>query len=97
MGKDYPMGTEFFRKKLHAAFVRHRNVRDAAEVDRLLARADFVRRELEALYFLRKYRTMKARYYDPLLYGDQQSPTSSTSFTAQEKSHIGRIEKAESA
>ena len=96
MGKEYPMGADFFHKRLHAAFARHRHVQDVAEVERLLKRADFVRRELEALYYLRKYRAMKARYYDPHIYGDESSQTSSTSFTSQEKLHVSQIEKTES-
>ena len=89
------MGADFFHKRLHAAFARHRHVRDVAEVERLLARADFVRRELEALYYLRKYRAMKARYYDPQIYGEESSEASSTSFTAQENLHVSHIEKTE--
>ena len=32
------------------------------EIERLLARGDYVRREIEALYYLRKYRALKQRY-----------------------------------
>ena len=33
------------------------------KIKELIARGEFVMKELEALYFLRKYRAMKQRYY----------------------------------
>ncbi|KAK3765879.1 hypothetical protein RRG08_062425 [Elysia crispata] len=64
LGKDYPKGYEFFRSRLHASFLRHKDVEDPAEVEALIAKGEYVVKELEALYMLRKYRTLKKRYYD---------------------------------
>jgi len=38
-------------------------VKDPEKIKELIERGKFVMKELEALYFLRKYRAMKQRYY----------------------------------
>ncbi len=40
-----------------------RSVTDPSEIERLLKRGEYIQKELEALYMLRKYRSMKNRYY----------------------------------
>lgn len=64
MGKDYPAGASWFRTRLHKAFSRNKAVEDPKEIKNLVKRAEFVVKELEALYSLRKYRSMKNRYYE---------------------------------
>lgn len=64
MGKDYPKGYDFFRAKTKAAFVKNREVSDPEAIELLITRGEFVLKELEALYMLRKYRTLKQRYYN---------------------------------
>ena len=49
--------------KCKNAFCRNKDVTDPEEIERLLARGEFVKKELEALYMLKKYRTLKKRYY----------------------------------
>ncbi|AWO97897.1 LYR motif-containing protein 5 isoform 3 [Scophthalmus maximus] len=65
LGREYPQGAAYFRERLKAAFVKNRDETDPDKIRQLVARGDFVIKELEALYFLRKYRAMKKRYYDP--------------------------------
>ncbi|XP_026217774.1 LYR motif-containing protein 5A-like isoform X2 [Anabas testudineus] len=65
LGRDYPQGSAYFRERLKSAFMKNRDVTDPEKIKKLVARGDFVIKELEALYFLRKYRAMKKRYYDP--------------------------------
>nr|XP_019947841.1 PREDICTED: LYR motif-containing protein 5A isoform X1 [Paralichthys olivaceus] len=65
LGREYPKGSAYFRDRLKSAFMKNKDVTDPEEIRKLVARGDFVIKELEALYFLRKYRTMKKRYYDP--------------------------------
>ena len=72
LGKNYPKGYDFFRQRLKSAFMKNKNVTDPAHIEQLLCKAEFVSKELEALYMLRKYRTLKKRYYE-----DSQSPQSS--------------------
>jgi Complex 1 protein (LYR family) len=63
MGRDYPKGYEYFRSRTKAAFLKNQHVTDPEVIQALLARGDFVLKELEALYYLRKYRSLKQRYY----------------------------------
>ena len=64
LGRDYPKGYGYFREKLKRAFMKNRDVTDPQEIEVLLARGNYIIKELEALYMLRKYRAMKSRYYD---------------------------------
>ncbi|ESO91196.1 hypothetical protein LOTGIDRAFT_105652 [Lottia gigantea] len=63
LGKDYPKGYDYFRGKLKAAFLKNKDVRDEKEIELLLGRGQYIVKELEALYMLKKYRTLKRRYY----------------------------------
>ena len=63
LGRDYPLGADWFHSKLKNAFIKTRGVTDPEELSKLLDRGDFVVKEVEALYRLRKYRTLKKRYY----------------------------------
>uniref|UniRef100_A0A915C9J9 Complex 1 LYR protein domain-containing protein n=1 Tax=Parascaris univalens TaxID=6257 RepID=A0A915C9J9_PARUN len=45
------------------AFWRNRNETDPEKIKTLIAKGDFIVKELETLYYLRKYRTLKQRYY----------------------------------
>uniref|UniRef100_W5LPG0 LYR motif containing 5a n=1 Tax=Astyanax mexicanus TaxID=7994 RepID=W5LPG0_ASTMX len=65
LGREYPKGTAYFRERLKTAFMKNKDETDPEKIQKLIARGDFVIKELEALYFLRKYRAMKKRYYDP--------------------------------
>lgn len=62
MGKDYPQGYEFFRSRLKNAFQRNSNLTDPEQIKTLVKRGEFVVKEIEALYMLKKYRTLKERY-----------------------------------
>ncbi|XP_028279392.1 LYR motif-containing protein 5A [Parambassis ranga] len=64
IGREYPKGSAYFRERLKSAFMKNKDVTDPEKIKKLLARGDFVIKELEALYFLRKYRAMKQRYYE---------------------------------
>ncbi|VDM57107.1 unnamed protein product [Angiostrongylus costaricensis] len=63
MGKEYPKGKDWFHKRLKAAFLKNKDEKDPVKIDELVKRAEFVVKEVEALYSLRKYRAMKNRYY----------------------------------
>ncbi|KAL4224694.1 LYR motif-containing protein 5 [Mactra antiquata] len=64
LGKEYPAGSKYFHTKLKAAFMKNKDITDPVEIENLIARGEFVKKELEALYMLKKYRTLKRRYYD---------------------------------
>lgn len=63
MGRDYPKGYDYFRARLKAAFLKNKTVEDPEMIRVLVARGKYVMKELEAMYRLRKYRTLKQRYY----------------------------------
>ncbi|KAF7667561.1 hypothetical protein LDENG_00057150 [Lucifuga dentata] len=65
LGHEYPKGSAYFRERLKSAFMKNKDVTDPEKIRKLVDRGEFVIKELEALYFLRKYRTMKQRYYEP--------------------------------
>lgn len=44
--------------------MKNKDEKEPEQIKQMLARGDFVVKELEALYYLRKYRAMKKRYYD---------------------------------
>ena len=64
LGREYPRGADYFRGRLRAAFAKNQSVQSPERIRELVARGQFVSRELEALYSLRKYRAMKKRYYE---------------------------------
>ena len=43
--------------------MKNRNETDPEKIKMLIARGEYVIKEVEALYMLRKYRTLKQRYY----------------------------------
>ncbi|KAG8222772.1 hypothetical protein J437_LFUL006798 [Ladona fulva] len=64
LGRDYPQGYDYFRTRLKASFMKNKDVTDPKTIEKLIARGEFVVKEIEALYMLKKYRTLKRRYYD---------------------------------
>lgn len=57
------MGHKFFQERLKKAFMKNKDVKDPEEIKKMIARGEFVIKEIEALYMLRKYRTLNKRYY----------------------------------
>ncbi|KAI8923158.1 hypothetical protein BC831DRAFT_472442, partial [Entophlyctis helioformis] len=55
---------DYYRGKLKGAFLKKRDLQDPADIEKAIAHGEFVYRELEALWFVRKYRAMKRSYYD---------------------------------
>ncbi|KAK9264321.1 growth hormone-inducible soluble protein-like protein [Lipomyces tetrasporus] len=64
MGREYPRGYKYFRDKVHAGFKKNADLTDAEEIEQKLKFAEYIEREIAALYHVRKYRAMKQRYYD---------------------------------
>ncbi|ROV93130.1 hypothetical protein VSDG_07362 [Cytospora chrysosperma] len=44
LGRDYPQGYDFFRPRLHKAFMSNAGLRDEQKIKEGIARADFVRK-----------------------------------------------------
>lgn len=64
LGREYPKGANYFRDRLKTAFMKNRDETDPEKIKQMIARGEFVIKELEALYYLRKYRALKKRYYE---------------------------------
>ena len=64
MGRDYPLGAEYFQNKCRNAFQKKIGLTDPQEIDKSIHLGNYIVKEIEALYALRKYRAMKKRYYD---------------------------------
>ncbi|XP_017775326.1 PREDICTED: LYR motif-containing protein 5 [Nicrophorus vespilloides] len=64
LGKDYPHGYDYFRKRLHSAFMKNRGETDPEKIEKMISHGQYIIKELEALYMLKKYRTLKRRYYN---------------------------------
>lgn len=62
MGKWYPLGYDYFRPRLHKAFMSQAQLKDEEKIKEGIRRAEYVKKEIEALYYLKKYRSMKQRY-----------------------------------
>ncbi|XP_066145881.1 electron transfer flavoprotein regulatory factor 1 isoform X2 [Euwallacea fornicatus] len=63
LGKHWPAGFNYFRQRLHMAFFKNREETDPTKIEEMIRRGEFVAKEIEALYMLKKYRTLKRRYY----------------------------------
>ncbi|KAK4191273.1 hypothetical protein QBC35DRAFT_487818 [Podospora australis] len=62
LGREYPQGYDYFRPRLHRAFMANANLTDESAIKQGIARAQFVQKEIEALYYLKRYRTLRKRY-----------------------------------
>ncbi|KAJ0108138.1 hypothetical protein J7T55_007257 [Diaporthe amygdali] len=49
LGREYPAGYQFFRPRLHKAFMANAGLRDEEKIKDGINRADFVRKEIETL------------------------------------------------
>lgn len=72
-GRDYPLGYKYFRDRCHRGFVKNRDETDPQQIIKQISRGDFIIKELEALYRLRKYRYLKQRYYPEKMDDDFKS------------------------
>lgn len=63
MGREYPGGPATFRAKCHNAFLKNSQETDPEKIAKMIGLGEYIVKELEALYHLKKYRAMKNRYY----------------------------------
>ncbi|KAL7929841.1 hypothetical protein V8C35DRAFT_314455 [Trichoderma chlorosporum] len=62
LGREYPLGYGFFRPRLHKAFMARAAERDEAKIRAGIEQAEYVKKEIEALYYLKRYRALRKRY-----------------------------------
>ncbi|KAI9203138.1 putative growth hormone-inducible soluble protein [Polychytrium aggregatum] len=63
IGREYPAGFEFFKPKLKSAFLKNKSLETEEDIRKAIQHGEFVQKELEALWFLKKYRSIKSSYY----------------------------------
>ncbi|KAF5965635.1 putative NADH-ubiquinone oxidoreductase complex 1/LYR family protein [Fusarium bulbicola] len=49
MGREYPLGFDYFRPRLHKAFISKAGERDEDKIRQGIAQAEYVKKEIEAL------------------------------------------------
>ncbi|KAH7198509.1 uncharacterized protein B0J16DRAFT_378954 [Fusarium flagelliforme] len=49
LGREYPLGFDYFRPRLHKAFISKAGEHDEDKIRRGIAQAEFVKKEIEAL------------------------------------------------
>ena len=64
LGREYPSEPEKLTSRIHGVFMKNAGKTDPKEIEELIAKGNYIVKELEALYSLKKYRTIKRRYYD---------------------------------
>lgn len=64
LGRDWPQGYDLFRKRLYKVFSKNSEETNPDKIKTMIKHGEFVVKEIEALYKLKKYRAMKRRYYD---------------------------------
>ncbi|PYI18378.1 LYR motif-containing protein 5A [Aspergillus violaceofuscus CBS 115571] len=65
LGRNYPLGYDYFRNRLHKAFSSQAHLDNEEQIRKGIARAEFVKKAIlmEARsYYLKRYRTLKQRY-----------------------------------
>ncbi|PWN51853.1 hypothetical protein IE53DRAFT_367711 [Violaceomyces palustris] len=62
LGREYPDPNYNFIPKLRSMFRKNAHLTDDKEILEKLEIGEFVRKETEALYSLKKYRTLRKRY-----------------------------------
>ena len=64
MGREWPQGYDVFRERTKRVFVMNSSETDPVKVLKSIDLGNYVLKEIEALYKLKKYRTLKRRYYN---------------------------------
>ncbi|KAM0229875.1 hypothetical protein ACHAP5_011528 [Fusarium lateritium] len=49
LGREYPLGFDYFRPRLHKAFISKAAERDEDKIRQGIAQAEYVKKEIEAL------------------------------------------------
>lgn len=77
LGHDWPQpqGYNWFRAKCNKAFSANKHIKNPDAVEKLIERGNFVEKEIQTLYYLKRYRTLKSRYmgHDDSKFGPKAS------------------------
>jgi hypothetical protein len=59
LGREYPDASYGFNNRLHRCFAAHSGIEDEEKLRGAIAKAQFIKKELEALYFLKKVQSQQ--------------------------------------
>ncbi|KAK5126370.1 hypothetical protein LTR85_010606 [Meristemomyces frigidus] len=62
LGREYPLGYDYFRPRLHKAFMSKAGLQDEEQIRKGIEQAKYIKKEVEALYYLKRYRALRQRY-----------------------------------
>ncbi|WZH47568.1 uncharacterized protein QYS62_008724 [Fusarium acuminatum] len=62
LGREYPLGFDYFRPRLHKAFISKAAERDEDKIRQGIAQAEYVKKASGYRYYLKRYRTLRKRY-----------------------------------
>ncbi|CAG9797802.1 unnamed protein product [Chironomus riparius] len=62
--KEYPADAKKMQIGCKKAFLRNKDETDPKKIEEMIEKGEYVKKEIETLYALKKYRAMKKRYYD---------------------------------
>ena len=62
LGREYPAGADFFKNGLRKAFRAKKDLQGEDEIRKAIQNAEYVKKEVEALYYLKRYRKLKQAY-----------------------------------
>ncbi|KAI7168914.1 hypothetical protein KC316_g8265 [Hortaea werneckii] len=62
LGREYPLGYDYFRPRLHKAFMSKSGLQDEEQIRKGIEQAEYVKKEVEAMYYLKKYRALNRAY-----------------------------------
>ncbi|THV02790.1 hypothetical protein K435DRAFT_775275 [Dendrothele bispora CBS 962.96] len=63
LGRDYPDPNYDIHGTIRRLFEKNKHLTDPSEIERALEHGEYMRKEILALYSLRKYRHLKRLYY----------------------------------
>ncbi|CRK86587.1 CLUMA_CG000034, isoform A [Clunio marinus] len=64
LGREYPVSPEKFRVTCKKTFKNNSKETSPEKIAEMIAKGEYVVKEIESLYALKKYRAMLKRYYD---------------------------------
>eukprot|EP01027_Heterolobosea_sp_BB2_P013548 GEZU01019536.1.p1 GENE.GEZU01019536.1~~GEZU01019536.1.p1 ORF type:complete len:107 (-),score=20.79 GEZU01019536.1:41-361(-) len=74
IAQDYPgKPVNEVRNAIKRAFIKNRDLCTQEEIEKAIERGQFVLKEIQALISLKKYRTLKNRYYNTE-YNNEETP-----------------------
>jgi hypothetical protein len=73
VGRDYPAGLDYVRKRAKAEFAKRKDIQDEVELKRAINYGRYMVKEMVGIIQLKKYRSIRSRYREPEPAGEKLS------------------------